>query len=322
MGALGADRFGATIPVQPVGALVEYWISSSDASAATSTKPAAGPDDPFDYTVTDAALASIEINEFCASNTSIIPDEFGDFEDWVELHNAALVPVDLGGLFLSDDLDDSTKWEIPAGTMIPAGGFLLFWADDEVGEGPLHAAFRLGAGGEDVALFDTLAAGNGLIDGISYGPQTANLSSGSLPDGGSLLFTLSSPSPASSNVPASGASRAYDHADPSLNPATLVATGPIAVGGSIAVQLSGAPASQPGSLFFSLAPADVPLGSGFALIAAPPAGSAGFATDGSGGASVSVPIPNDPQLVGAQVYTQATVSPGVLSNAVISTIAP
>ena len=322
MSALGADRFGATIPALPAGTLVEYWFAASDVAAATSSKPAAGPDDPFDYTVTDSALASIEINEFCASNTAIIQDEFGDFEDWIELHNGALVPFDLGGLFLSDDLDDSTKWEIPAGIVIPAGGYLLFWADDEGSEGPLHAAFKLGAGGEDVALFDTLAAGNGLIDGLSYGPQTANVSSGSLPDGGNSLFTLSSPSPLSSNLPAAGASRAYDHADPAANPVSVAVTGPTAIGGSIHVQVSGALASQPGTIFFGLAPADVPFGSGFALIAPPPVGNVGFITDISGAASESVSIQNDPMLIGTQIYTQATVNPGTLSNAVVSTIAP
>jgi hypothetical protein len=103
---------------------------------------------------------------------------------------------------------------------------------------------------------------------------------------------------------------------------SVAVTGPTAVGGSIHVQVSGALASQPGTIFFGLAPADVPFGSGFALIAPPPVGSVGFITDISGAASESVSIQNDPMLIGTQIYTQATVNPGTLSNAVVSTIAP
>jgi len=33
----------------------------------------------------------------------------------------------------------------PTATLIPAGGFLIIWADDETSEGTLHASFKLSA---------------------------------------------------------------------------------------------------------------------------------------------------------------------------------
>lgn len=77
----------------------------------------------------------IFINEFMASNASTVIDENGDYDDWIELFNTADSVVNLGGMYLTDDISVRTKWKIPD-TTIAAGGFLLFWADKEVNEVP------------------------------------------------------------------------------------------------------------------------------------------------------------------------------------------
>lgn len=56
--------------------------------------------------------AQIVINEIQASNVSTIYDDAGDYDDWVELHNAGDSQVDIGGLVLKDKLD---TWRIPGG---------------------------------------------------------------------------------------------------------------------------------------------------------------------------------------------------------------
>jgi len=90
------------------------------------------------------------INEFMASNQTTIADEAGDHDDWIELYNADTVSVSLANLYLTDDLTSEEKWAFPDAA-IPAHGYLLVWADDEIGEGLLHAAFNLGAAvGEQV----------------------------------------------------------------------------------------------------------------------------------------------------------------------------
>ena len=54
------------------------------------------------------------INEFMADNKSTIEDpaEPGEFPDWIELYNGTSETIILSGMFLTDDLNDPTKWQI------------------------------------------------------------------------------------------------------------------------------------------------------------------------------------------------------------------
>lgn len=142
------------------------------------------------------------INEFMASNDSTLADESGDYDDWIELHNAGETDVNLSGIYLTDDFSNLTRWKIPD-TTITAGGFLLFWADNEETEGPLHTNFKLSASaGEEIGLFDFDADVQVivLIDSISFGPQPTDTSYGRYPDGGSDWQSFSTPTPGNANV--------------------------------------------------------------------------------------------------------------------------
>jgi hypothetical protein len=125
------------------------------------------------------------INEFCASNNTIITDEYGNIEDWIEIYNANDQPVDIGGLFITDSLGYPTKYRIPAispdSTTIPAQGYLLLWADNQENRGVLHLDFKLGKEGEQIGLagYD----GKNYIDSLIYGEQYSNSSSSRYPDG-------------------------------------------------------------------------------------------------------------------------------------------
>ena len=115
---------------------------------------------------------TLVLNEFMASNTVTIQDAFGDYDDWIEIYNHGLEAVDLSDMYLTDDLDETDKWRFAASdpdlTTIPAGGYLLIWADNEPEQGPLHAPFKLSAGGEQIGLYDQEGR---LIDAIRFGPQ-------------------------------------------------------------------------------------------------------------------------------------------------------
>ena len=130
------------------------------------------------------AAGAVVINEFMAANNSFVTDPQGQYEDWIELHNVGDTPVDVGGMYLTDDIEAPTRWRIPfdnpTATTIAPGGFLVIWADNDVADGPLHAAFALSAGGEELALFDT--DGLSLIDSVAFGEQTADTSYGRFPD--------------------------------------------------------------------------------------------------------------------------------------------
>jgi hypothetical protein len=73
------------------------------------------------------------ISEFSAANYSL--GVAGDNEDYVEFYNAGPTDADLGGYFLSDNPDNTDMFEIPAGTIVPAGGYLLVICSNE-GEVP------------------------------------------------------------------------------------------------------------------------------------------------------------------------------------------
>jgi hypothetical protein len=91
----------------------------------------------------------------------------GTVEDSIELTNIGSVPVDISGWILKDNMDDSSS-PIPAGTTLPAGGYLAFVTD-----------FGLG-NGDSARLF--LPDGITLVDGHTF-PSHSNPSWSRCPDG-------------------------------------------------------------------------------------------------------------------------------------------
>lgn len=144
---------------------------------------------------------TVAINEFMASNQNTIADEFGEFDDWLELYNFGDEPVFLGDKYLSDKPNNPTKWPLPEIT-IAAGEFLLIWVDEDGPQGDLHTNFKLSADGEFIGLYDADANDNALIDGLEFGEQTTDVSFGRLPNG-TGDFQILSPTPGASNMPVS-----------------------------------------------------------------------------------------------------------------------
>ncbi len=148
------------------------------------------------------AESSIVINELMASNLTYSADPQGQFDDWVELYNAGAEPVDVAGLYLTDDVSEPRKWRIPTGdsasTTIPARGFLVIWVDGDTDDPGLHADFGLSADGDEVALFDS--DGVTRLDRIAFGRQLNDLSYGRYPDGADDLRLMVMPTPGESNV--------------------------------------------------------------------------------------------------------------------------
>jgi hypothetical protein len=140
------------------------------------------------------------INEWMAVNEDALVDpEDGDFDDWIELSNPGIFSADLAGWFLSDDPEEPFKYRIPSGFRIPAGGYLLVWADDEIFQNDslkrsdLHVAFKLGVGGESILLS---APDGSLIDRVDFDRQSPDKTMGRL---GNEILALASPSPGAMN---------------------------------------------------------------------------------------------------------------------------
>ena len=148
------------------------------------------------------------INEFMASNDETISDPQGDFDDWIEIYNSSNGPVDVGGMYLTDDLDEPMMWRFPLNspvrTVIPARGYLLIWADEDITNYGLHTNFKLNADGEEIALFDSPQDGQAhdgsiLIDSIAFPEQTTDISYGRDPESNGRIRFFATPTPGTEN---------------------------------------------------------------------------------------------------------------------------
>jgi lamin tail-like protein/dockerin type I repeat protein len=135
------------------------------------------------------------INEFMADNDNIIADQDSEYDDWVEIYNGADTAISLNGYYLTDDGAELMQWAFPD-TSIAAGGFLLIWADDDIEQAGLHASFKLGASGEEI-VFSTPS--QTIVDEITFGEQTTDISYGRCPDGNETWMSCINPSPESAN---------------------------------------------------------------------------------------------------------------------------
>lgn len=184
-----SDVYEAKLPPSPDSTVVSYYIEAVDDSSATTVDPTTAPVTNYSYTSLASAYSppALYINEFLASNDACCADEFGDYDDFIEIYNGSDESVDVGGMYITDDLLEPTTWQIPLtapdSTTIPAGGFLLLWADKEPTQGVLHVNVKLSGGGEQVGLFAIDAFNNVLIDSLTYGDQEADTSYGRSPDG-------------------------------------------------------------------------------------------------------------------------------------------
>ncbi len=127
--------------------------------------------------------SAVIINEFMASNRAAVQDVDSpaadpSFPDWIELFNTTSAEIALEGYTITDDLAVPDKHSLSGELVLPAGGYLLLWADDdEEKEGADHLGFQLAREGEEIGLYDP--KGNALC-AIEYGPQASDYSASAL----------------------------------------------------------------------------------------------------------------------------------------------
>lgn len=120
-------------------------------------------------------------NELMSANTVTFIDDDNLPDDWIEIYNAGEEPVDLAGLFITDDIQNPSKHQFATGsteiTTVPAGGFKIIWADDSLSQGPLHVNFTLPSTGGFIGLYQETIGSSGnfyvTVDSITY-PQLSN----------------------------------------------------------------------------------------------------------------------------------------------------
>ncbi len=146
-----------------------------------------------------AAVPPLWVNEVVSVNTSVNVDEMGEYDPWIEIYNSSDSAVDVGGMYLTDDYGDPTKWSLPAETVIPGTSWLVVWADGEPVEGLLHTSFALSSQGGSVGLY---TAGGVIVDYLNYGVLSGDTAYGKFPDGTSLRRVLSVATPGYGNMSA------------------------------------------------------------------------------------------------------------------------
>ena len=121
-------------------------------SAEPSPETTAAPPTPTPEPTPDVAHTDVVISEIMATNKSCLPDEDGDFCDWIELYNPGSEPCELGGWWLSDDENEPCKWQIPALTLQSGEYRVIFASKKDRTDGELHTNFTLSKDGETLYL--------------------------------------------------------------------------------------------------------------------------------------------------------------------------
>jgi hypothetical protein len=152
------------------------------------------------YDIPDT-VGILVINEFLASNNANFADEYGDFDDWVELYNTTEESIDVGGMYVTDNPEDANPYRIPGTnselTTILPGGYLLLWFDRESEEGPHQVEVQLSAAGESIVLIGKDKST--ILDSYTFGPQETDISTGRQSDGSDEWTTFTTPTPGAAN---------------------------------------------------------------------------------------------------------------------------
>lgn len=135
----------------------------------------------------------VVINELMPSNNNYLTDNYGDYDDWLELFNPNPYSVNLSDCSLKLG---TNQWTIPNGTVIEPNGYLLFWMDNEEYQGKDHASFKLPNSGNSIILSDP---NDGLIDFVNYTTTATDSSYGRFPNGSSTFGFFSYPTPRQNN---------------------------------------------------------------------------------------------------------------------------
>ncbi len=117
--------------------------------------------------------------------------------DTIELHNPTAAPINLSGWWLSDQGSSLLKYQVPNGTILPAGAFITFTESQfNPGNGVNLTDFALSSGGDQVWVLAAAANGKPIrfADVADFNASAPGLTQGRVPDGavGYGLFPLAS----------------------------------------------------------------------------------------------------------------------------------
>ncbi|HEY2951408.1 MAG TPA: lamin tail domain-containing protein, partial [Verrucomicrobiae bacterium] len=159
----------------------------------------------------------LRLNEWLAIGVTAFDNDF------IELYNGDPLPVNVGGLYLSDEpLGWPNRHQIAALSFISGNGYQRFIADGDAGSGAEHLNFHLSGVQGSIGLYlPNLTP----IDCITYQPQRLNVSQGRSPNGSANIVFFDTPTPGAPNPLVTG---------PAPNGGVLVINEVLAANASIA----------------------------------------------------------------------------------------
>ena len=135
------------VVISPNEAITRARFTSSDASGSVAS--ATGASDMYEGLV---------ISEVMSSNGTSVPDDRGEYGDWLEIWNSSDRPISLKNVGLSDR-SDSIRFLFPDITLEPDGRVIVYCTDTNAAEAgrAFHAKFKISSVGETLYLFEPSA---------------------------------------------------------------------------------------------------------------------------------------------------------------------
>jgi hypothetical protein len=146
---------------------------------------------------------TLTVNEFMAKG-SAFENEFDPFpgdNDWLELYNTTADTIRLreGEWFLTDDITDSTMFELPDTVILPNGYLIVHCDELDTIATQIHSNFKLSSSGDHIGLFFFTDSSAIAVDNYEYSAQTPGVSMARFPDGSVNWIFSTAPSPNSQN---------------------------------------------------------------------------------------------------------------------------
>jgi gliding motility-associated-like protein len=146
-------------------------------------------------------LSQLVINEVCAANYDDYTGTAGDYEDWFEIYNPTGGDIDIDSYYISDDILNPTKFQIPGSVTVTAGGYAVVYASgrNEISGGSVHTNFKITQGKQEYAVLSN--PGGTIMDSWWLdNTNQKNHSFGRISDGDATWGIFNNPTPNGANI--------------------------------------------------------------------------------------------------------------------------
>ena len=158
---------------------LHYYFQVSDSNGLETRFPEC---DFFEEHLGYPSTPNIVINEIMSDNANAKADEFGEYEDWIELYNNESYPIKLSDFYLSDNINSPDKWSF-GDVVLQPNSYYIVWCDDDEDQGINHTNFKLNKEGEFLGLFANKSDHFAILDSIFISVLSTDESFARMPNG-------------------------------------------------------------------------------------------------------------------------------------------